>query len=688
MLLSGRCAYTTLLSWTFLSLCSAAYEQKNSTSVPGYTLPRGVESVPVPLTVAPDQGWAGIDGQWNTFTLRVGAQQAVTQVVPSTSSQQIWVVNSEACEVNDTSSSDPQAVKADPDCEYNRGYVFNISQSRSWAAQGYYSLWIGGTYGIEGNGFYGYDAVGLGLPGEEGPAVANTTIGTLRTPEFWLGHLGLHPKSTNFSANLIDTPPVPSYMTRLFKQGNIPSISFGYTAGARYHDAIFLGSLTLGGYDTSRYIPNNASFVFSPDNERELVVGLAGLTAKTTTQSNIDLMANQQDDVVLLIDTTVAELWLPLAICQAFEEAFGLTYDNATQLYLVDDLLHQTLRAQDPSVTLTFHQSFTTNETVQITLPYSAFDMEAQAPYRGLNRTTRYFPLRRAATSNQWTLGRMFLQEAYITVDWERARFSIYQCDWTYGQPSNIVSILSPEYLKAVGGTDLDTGVKVGIAVGCIVLVVMIVSATAGYYWRRRCNTLVAQRRAEAAEIEAARKSSPADTDEAPSSPVSEKGPTVFPKAELPGHSSIQRYELGSGGKEKGSLEVLEADSTERPVYEMLGDVPAPQEAAGRQLSEKETMMVREKMINGFDPHADDQPVSPVGRPAPIASLNDIAMVSARLPGDAVSPVTPRGPRDGALRETFFQLPGRADDLLSPISPLHASPSPTDSSRRRFSYES
>ena len=463
---------------------------------------------------------------------------------------------------------------------------------------------------------------------------------------------------------------------------------------------MFLGSLTLGGYDSSRYISNNLSFVFSPDNERDLVVGLAGLTANTTTQSNIDLLKGI-DDVTLYIDTTVAEIWLPLAICEAFEEAFGLTYDNTTNLYLVDDLLHQTLLAQNPTVTFTFRQTYTSDESVQITLPYAAFDLEAQTPYRGLTAATRYFPLRRADKKEQWVLGKTFLQEAYVTVDWERARFSVYQCDWTYGKPSNIIPIVSPTYAKVSNATakkgDSHTGVIVGVAVGCVFIVIFIATAIAGCFWRRRCNALAAKHAARA-EVEAARKGTPTNTDEAPSSPVSEKGPNVFPKAELPGLSNVHRHEMCADDKEKGSIEVMEVGNTERPVYEMLGDIPAPQEAAGRQLSEKETMIVREKNINGFNPTATPQPVQNVTRPAPVASLDSIAMINTRLPSNGVSPVTPRAPRDGAHLEagdTFYQLPpyrvqrdGRpVEDLLSPVSPLDA-PLSTDSSRRRFSYES
>lgn len=230
----GPCAglSRTVLLWISLSLCSATYVQENTTSTPGYTLLPGVSSVPAPVTVSPDQNWEGIDGAWNTFSLRVGSQRSIARVVPSTASQQIWVVNYEACESSLEFTSTHQVVtKFNESCEDSRGMVFNTTTSSTWKEQGFYSLWIGDDYGKEGIGYYGYDTVEIGIPGEEGPTVGNTTISTLKTPNFWLGHLGLHPKPTNFTR---DMQPVPSFMTGLFEQGSIPSLSFGYTAGVQY----------------------------------------------------------------------------------------------------------------------------------------------------------------------------------------------------------------------------------------------------------------------------------------------------------------------------------------------------------------------------------------------------------------------------------------------------------------------
>ncbi|KAK0751397.1 hypothetical protein B0T18DRAFT_426041 [Schizothecium vesticola] len=57
-------------------------------------------------------------------------------------------------------------------------------------------------------------------------------------------------------------------------------------------------------------------------------------------------------------------------------------------------------------------------ETVTVVLPYAAFDLVAKNPL--VDETTHYFPLKRANSSKQYTLGRVYLQEAYLSIDYER----------------------------------------------------------------------------------------------------------------------------------------------------------------------------------------------------------------------------------------------------------------------------
>ncbi|KAF2186166.1 acid protease [Zopfia rhizophila CBS 207.26] len=693
-----------LIVSTFLSPCFAhalapRNDNKNST-------------LPAPISVAPDQDWDGIDGQWNTFTLHVGEPAQYVRTFISTASQQTWVVLDLACMVNKTDEqTNVTTLERDTPCYDGRGKTFNHTASSTWEQKGFYQLWTEKNLGLDGNGQYGYDTVGFGHPGEEGPTLKNTTVGTLITSNFWLGHFGVNPKSTNFSAF---EDPSPSYMTYLFRNNLIPSISFAYTAGARYRFTAVLGSLTLGGYDTSRYISNDLTFGFAPDNERDIVVGVVGIHASSSTKSNINLMKREQ--FTMYIDSTVAEIWLPTEVCKTFEDAFGLKYDEETNLYLVDNLLHETLRAENPNITFSLGQKFSTNSTVDIVLPYAAFDLQAKPPYRGLQNESSYFPIRRAANESQFVFGRTFLQEAYLVVDWERQNFSVYQSSWIYDAPQNIIPIISPSLTNEAnsdstsGARHLSTGAIIGIATGSGFSVAMICFGIAWWFWRKRHIAKAKAKYEEQAAAAAAAKETPAEkVEEPPISPIQdpEEGTKVFPKAELPADTTSRpelQTDVKAGDPNSSSSfgmpsPAIEVENTERQIFEMPGDIPTRQEADGRQLSEKESMMVRERLYNGVDPQGlpSVSPTSeePPRRLAPV-SPSEVAVVNRRgLPN--VSPTTPRVPRDGAFLEandTFFQ-PSRAprdgryleaeDTLLSPISPLEGS---TDSkSRRRFSYE-
>ncbi|OCL09065.1 acid protease [Glonium stellatum] len=620
--------------------------------------------IPAPVSVTPDQNWDGIDGQWSTFTLRVGTPQQFVRTFVSTASQQTWVVLAEAC----SDKSDVQA------CTESRGWTYNTSQSSTWDQIGFYMLWTERNMGYSGNGQYGYDTVGLGGLGSEGPTLKNTTVGGFDTTNFYLGIFGINPKPTNFSSF---NDPSPSYITYLKQDNLIPSVSFGYTAGAQYRFTKVLASLTLGGYDTSRFVPNNLTFGFAPDNERDIVVGLQSIAMNDQTKSNIDLLPTP---VFMYIDSTIPEIWLPLDACKAFESAFGLTYDNATNLYLVNDALHSRLLAESANVTFTLGQKTTGGETVEIVLPYAAFDLVAKPPYRGLQNSSNYFPLRRAANESQYVFGRTFLQEAYLVVDWERFNFSVYQCSWVFGASAHILPIYSPGTAPNVTNTTgstpdhpvsshLSTAKIIGIAVGVGFSVAIIAFLLIWWF------------------------SSEKSEDEPPNSPGSPPAneTNVFPKAELPAEPTI-RHEMCSGSD--GLLKpedvvsgfpspTSEVEGSERKIYEMPGDIPPRLEAGGRQLSEKETMMVRERIYNGVE--LAPPPSSPIAeetpkRIAPV-SPSEVTIVNRRglQPPQNVSPITPRTPRDGRDLE--------ADDMiLSPLSPMDDS-TEGSSSRRRFSYE-
>ena len=171
------------------------------------------------------------------------------------------------------------------------------------------------------------------------------------------------------------------------------------------------GSLTFGGYDLSRFFPNDVSFSLAPDISRDLVVGLQSISA-TTANSNSTKQNLLPSPIFTFIDSTLPYIYLPLESCRAFERILGLSWNDTDGMYWINDTVHQTLLAANPNFNFTIGNSKTGGPTVDIVFPYASFDLEAKPPFA--SNTTRYFPIQRAANDSQYTLGRTFLQEAYV----------------------------------------------------------------------------------------------------------------------------------------------------------------------------------------------------------------------------------------------------------------------------------
>lgn len=149
-------------------------------------------------------------------------------MLPSTASSAVWVV------LEDPGCKDVPVAN----CAASRGKTFNSSISATWETNLQWSIYELGVddqlRDYEVNGDYGYDSVTLGHLGGGGPTVRSVIAGIGDTHFTWLGALGLNPRPVNFT----DKPgaPFPSLVQLLKDQGNISSLSWAYTAGARYRE--------------------------------------------------------------------------------------------------------------------------------------------------------------------------------------------------------------------------------------------------------------------------------------------------------------------------------------------------------------------------------------------------------------------------------------------------------------------
>ena len=152
-------------------------------------------------------------------------------------------------------------------------------------------------------------------------------------------------------------------------------------------------------------MPNTVDFRLLDDADRNTVVAIQGISfSGTTTRSLLS------EPIFAFIDSTDPNIWLPASACRKFAEAFSLELESGSNRYIINSTHREALRSAKPWVAFSLSNDLEGGNSVNIQLPYGAFDKELLYPLAA--NKTFYFPLRQAANDTQYTLGRTFLQEA------------------------------------------------------------------------------------------------------------------------------------------------------------------------------------------------------------------------------------------------------------------------------------
>lgn len=405
----------------------------------------------------------------------IGDPPAFVRVLPSTAASAIFAVNPAGCTPSNVTAAN---------CNTTRAGTYNRAASTTAVQKGGYALGLEANLGFKNsNGTYVSDTVALGFSNTTTQASLDSQIvASYSSNSFYIGMFGLNHQPTNFST-LQDSHP--SYLARLRDENLIPSLSWSYTAGARYRSESDFGSLTFGGYDTSKFVPNNVSFPLAGDVSRDIVVPIQSISSKNSTGYSSSLLPTP---ISAYIDSTIPYLYLPEAACKLFEQTLGLVYNEAVQQYYVDDGLHQSLLANNTNITL--HLGATGAATVDIEMPYASFDLQGSFPFFPKDtNTTRYFPLRKAANDTQYTLGRTFLQEAYLITNYEYSNFSVSQRIFDNNAVKQIVPILTANETAALAAAaphPVNWRLAVGLGVPLGIVFLCLVALSALFFIRRR----------------------------------------------------------------------------------------------------------------------------------------------------------------------------------------------------------
>ena len=121
-------------------------------------------------------------------------------------------------------------------CNDSRGGLFDAARSSSWQSLGNYSLDLEVGIVEDEIASYGRDTIALGFDSSTGgPALNSQVIAAYTTDNYFMGVFGLGHQGTNIS-NFAN--PLPSFLTTMRNESLIPSLSWAYTAGARYRESV------------------------------------------------------------------------------------------------------------------------------------------------------------------------------------------------------------------------------------------------------------------------------------------------------------------------------------------------------------------------------------------------------------------------------------------------------------------
>ncbi|KAK8177422.1 aspartic peptidase domain-containing protein, partial [Phyllosticta citrichinensis] len=388
----------------------------------------------------------------STFWLNIGNSTTDIRILPSTSLSWIVAINSVGCENGPEDCQDSRGQFYDP--ETSAAPLGNVGMGSSTLQEPSINARLVSDYVSFPDSLNNIHA--------ESQAIAN--IGQI---EYWVGLLPLNPRTNSVSA-ISNT--YLSLLQTLKDRSQIPSLSWGYTAGANYKSSKVYGSLTLGGYDSSRF--DNTTKVegaFTEDPAQDFTVSLVSITTPI-----FDLLTAQPTTAV--IDSTLPYFYFPQDLCDKFSQNLGLTWNKTAGLYLLTEEQKNNLSTAVANMTFVL-RSFSTQSgnspLVPFVFPISAFLLNASLNEISpkLSGWSWYFPLKPAAANTSPTLGRAFLQEAYVVADYERNRFSISPVTWpddlTYTPSYHTIHPVSESGREGLDG--LSTGALAGTIVGGII---------------------------------------------------------------------------------------------------------------------------------------------------------------------------------------------------------------------------
>ncbi|KAI1259765.1 acid protease [Xylariaceae sp. FL1019] len=487
-----------------------------------------------PLEVPWSSMTFGPDGPWPAVEVTIGSDQTVA-MYPGREFQS-FVLTSEYCRHNTSDG-----------CAATRAGVYNEAESQidNTGSTGEIQYEPGPAYmlGLNVTGDYAkswidyMDVGGVSVPNVSMALLSNSYA--VYPDETWyplsVGCLGIGAPDTvnqSFSNGLdaaINASLIPGILNA---EDQIPSNSFGMHIGSA--NPVMSGSLYFGGYDQNRIVGDILSYtddITKAINLKDIGIKVIDGSSPWSFNTKSGLLAANNDSIPaggieVSVDGCSPYLTLPQSTCDAIADELPVTYNEALGLYIwnTDDAKYSQIVSSASALQFTFTAGSNT-KSVTINVPFPHLNLTLTAPL--VDTDAQYFPCY-TGPAGQYTLGRAFLQDAFIGAHWGNKAWWLAQApgpnipsadvitiqksdttvqassnDWkaswdgswkalTSDQVTNS-STVTPEGSGSGSGdsskassSGLSTGAKAGIGVGAAVGALAVIGALVFFCLRRR----------------------------------------------------------------------------------------------------------------------------------------------------------------------------------------------------------
>ena len=410
-------------------------------------------SRPIPVTWNTEKTF-GPDGPWQAVQVSLGTEDGNTQLslYPGGSF--------------DSDILTPKFCSGDSDCPASAGGLYDPSKSpsadfNSIGAQGSVTSWASDhPMNISGEGVFTLDTMTVSsvstaypipemvfsslitssskLPNGSSypPVLGNLALGSPNPVQTFLGNNG-----SNVTGQLLT-----GYLAA---QSQIPSSSFGLHIGSAPLGQV--GSLVLGGYDSSRIVGEVVALDTTGVGgepiagmiDANIGVVTGGTPFNVTTFPSL-FKAEGNITMNVMLNPLIPYMFLPFEMCEAIAEWLPVTYSEDTTLYHwnTDDYRYENIVKSPSYLSFTFQDGGTGNFTIKV--PFSLLNLTLESPL--VSTPTQYFPCKGwKSDDGNYYLGRAFLQATYMAINWDQNKFFFGQAAGPNAAQSNIQIIKSTD---------------------------------------------------------------------------------------------------------------------------------------------------------------------------------------------------------------------------------------------------